>query len=87
MKARSLLPAALTCLAGCTSAGAPSFEIFGAFFPAWMLCGAIGIGCGIAARVLFVATRLTSVLPYQLLLCTAIGAIFAISVWLLLFAR
>jgi YtcA family len=84
---RLWLFATVMSLGGCTPAGAPSFELFGAFFPAWMLCATIGIVAGILARAVFVATRLTDVLPYQLVVCTAIGAIFAISVSLLVFER
>ena len=66
--------------------GAPSFELFGAFFPAWMLCGAVGIAGAISARALFVKTGLAESFPYQLLVCTAIGSTFAMLVWLRYFA-
>ncbi len=66
--------------------GAPSFELFGAFFPAWMLCATIGIAGAIAARVLFVKTGLAEVFPYQLSVCTAIGSTLAVLVWLRAFA-
>ena len=75
------------CLGGCSASGAPSFDLFGAFFPAWLLCGAIGIvGAGIA-RVAFVRSGLSNVLPYQLAVCTAIGVITAVLVWLVAFGR
>jgi len=61
--------------------GAPSFEVFGAFFPAWMLFGLIGIiGAGVS-RVIFVGTGLSHVLPQQLFVCTAIGTICAVFAW------
>jgi YtcA-like protein len=73
-------------LSGCSTAGAPSFPLFGAFFPAWLLCGIVGvIGAG-AARVVFVATGLSDLLPYQLFVCTAIGVLIACLAWLLGFA-
>jgi hypothetical protein len=76
-----------TCLGGCAKSGAPSFDLFGAFFPAWLLCGAIGIiGAGVA-RAAFVATGLSNTLPYQLALCTAIGVLTAVLVWLIGFGR
>jgi hypothetical protein len=31
----------LPAFAGCSSHGAPSFVLFGAFFPAWMLCAVL----------------------------------------------
>ena len=70
------------CLSGCSGSGAPSFDLFGAFFPAWLLCGVIGVaGAGIA-RAAFVGSGLANVLPSQLAVCTAIGVIAAVLVWL-----
>jgi len=79
------LALACTTLTGCAAAGAPSFTLFGAYFPAWLLCGLIGVvGAGVA-RAGFVATGLAMVLPYQLLVCTAAGVIAATVVWLIWF--
>lgn len=70
-------------VSGCTAAGAPSFELFGAFFPAWLFCGVFGlVGAG-AARGVFAATGLSDLLPYQLFVCTAIGVLAACLAWLL----
>ena len=71
--------AALT-LGGC-SGGAPSFVLFGAFFPAWLLCGTLGVVGAAVARAVFVATGVSNTLPYQLFACTAIGVMTAIFVW------
>ena len=43
-------------LNACSTAGAPSFELFGAFFPAWLFCGLIGLVASGATRGLFVGT-------------------------------
>jgi YtcA family len=73
-------------LGGC-STGAPSFVLFGAYFPAWMLCGALGIiGAGVA-RAGFVASGLSDVLPFQLFVCSAVGVIVALFVWLIGFGQ
>jgi len=64
---------------------APSFEAFGAFFPACMLCASAGIAGATAARAAMVRAAAAAILPFQLLLCTAIGTIVAILVWLLFF--
>jgi hypothetical protein len=74
-------------LGGCSSVGAPSFDLFGAFFPAWLLCGVIGIAGAGAARVAFVGSGLANSIPFQLFVCTAIGVIAAILPWLLFFGR
>ena len=86
LRGTALFPAVL-CLGGCSVTGAPSFELFGAFFPAWLLCGTIGIvGAGIA-RVAFVTSGLADQFPYQLALCTSIGVITSVLVWLIVFGR
>lgn len=76
---------AFVLLNGCSVAGAPSFELFGAFFPAWLFCGLIGLVAGGAARGLFVSTGLSHLVPYQLFVCVAIGVIAACLAWLLWF--
>jgi hypothetical protein len=82
-----LLYLASICLGGCSASGAPSFDLFGAFFPAWLLCGVIGIAGAAIARVAFVSSGLSNTLPYQLAVCTAIGVITAVLVWLVAFGR
>ena len=64
--------------------GAPSFTLFGAYFPAWMFCAALGILVAIVARAVFVATGLAYVLPFQLFVCASIGlsaALYAGLTW------
>jgi hypothetical protein len=75
------------CLGGCSANVAPSFDLFGAFFPAWLLCGAIGIAGAAIARVVFVSSGFSNEVPYQLAVCTAIGVISAVLVWLIAFGR
>lgn len=65
--------------------GAPSFDLFGAYFPGWMFCVVIGTLAAIGARTLFVAVCWADVLPYQLFVCSSIGLIFGLLVWLLWF--
>ena len=74
-------------LTGCSAAGAPSYDLFGAFFPAWLMCGILGIAGALVARVVFVSTGLANTLPYQLAVCTAIGVITALLVWLVGFGH
>lgn len=65
-------------LGGCS--GAPSYVLFGAYFPAWMLFSLIGILAAIVVRILLVKTGLAETLPYQLFLCVAAGTIVASAV-------
>jgi hypothetical protein len=77
----------LLSLCGCSEAGAPSFDIFGALFPAWLLCAVFGIFVAFGARIFFAARNLIDVLPFQLPVCTSLGAIFALLFWLICFGR
>jgi hypothetical protein len=72
-------------LGGCSRIGAPDFVLFGAFFPDWMFCAILGIMVAVVARVVFVATGLSDILPYQLFVCLSVGLIFAFLAWLFWF--
>jgi YtcA family len=79
---------AVLLLSGCgVGRGAPSFVLFGAFFPAWMFCASVGVMAAIGARALFVSTGWSTVLPFQLFVCTSIGLICGVLAWLLWFGR
>ena len=67
--------------------GAPSYSLFGAFFPAWMFCAVIGIAGAIAARAAMVSLGVAKVLPYQLFVCASIGLIVALLASLLWFGQ
>jgi hypothetical protein len=82
-----IVPLASCGLSGCTNEGAPSYSLFGAFFPAWMFCAVLGIFAAIGARAVFVLTGLSSVLPFQLFVCASIGVCFALLAWLLWFGQ
>jgi hypothetical protein len=83
--ATTLLIIATGLLSGCTVAGAPSFELFGAFFPAWMFCTTVGIIGAMVARAVITLPRLAEAIPYRLSVCTAFGVIVALCFWLLFF--
>lgn len=72
---------------GSTVSGAPSYTLFGAFFPAWMVCAVFGIFAAVAARAAMVSSGLAKVLPYQLFVCASIGLIVALLLWLIWFGR
>jgi hypothetical protein len=76
-----------TTLSGCEERGAPSFVIAGSYFPGWMFCALIGIVSAISVRIGFVASGLSSILPFQLFVCTAIGLCCGLLAWLLWFGQ
>ncbi len=72
-------------LCGCAPAGAPSFEFFGAFFPAWLLCALAGLAGAAGARAALARPPAIGAIPYPLAVCTAVGVTVALCVWLLFF--
>jgi hypothetical protein len=77
--------AATLALAGCSLAGAPSYSIFGAFFPAWLLCAGIGVAGAICLRRIAIGTGLEPKMPFKPLVYIAFAAALALSTWMLLF--
>ena len=78
----SATPVLSLLLSGCALRGAPSYEIFGAYFPLWLMSALIGfIGALIAHRI-FVSTGLAQIVPFQLFVCMAIGVMIAVLFWL-----
>lgn len=84
------LPAALMAMlaaspAGAQVAGAPSIPAFGAFFPAWLLCAALGIFGAVILRLVFIKIGLDDVLPWPLAVYTAVAVALAVITSSLLF--
>ncbi|MFC5473082.1 hypothetical protein [Paraherbaspirillum soli] len=69
-------------LQGCAPRGAPSYEIFGAYFPLWLLAGVLGLISALIAHRVFVSTGWAQIVPFQLSVCVAIGVTVAVLVWL-----
>jgi len=84
IRALSIASTAVT-MSGCAHRGAPSFVIFGAFFPDWMLVAGIGILAAIGTRSALLATGLAESIPLQLLVCVSVGLTIAVLIWLLWF--
>jgi hypothetical protein len=72
-------------LTGCSLAAAPSFELFGAYFPAWMLCALIGIVGAAVSRVVLTTPALSGTVPFQFMVCTGVGVIVGLLSWVALF--
>ncbi len=65
-----------------TCRGAPSIEVAGAYFPAWLGCALAAVVSAALARAAMVATGLARILPLQLLMCISIGLLVATLVWI-----
>jgi hypothetical protein len=62
---------------------APSFDILGSFFPAWLLCLAASLLLTVAARSLLLRMRVVLALP--ILTYPSLTALFTFALWLTLF--
>jgi hypothetical protein len=79
-----LLPfTALIFLAGCR--GAPSINLVGSFFPAWMLCVAIGVIGVLFLRRVFVRTGIEPHLGGLPLVYFCLWVLLTLGSWLLFF--
>jgi hypothetical protein len=67
--------------AGCGRA--PSFDILGSFFPAWLACLALGLLLTVAARWLLLRLHIVIALP--LLTYPSLTALFTFALWLAFF--
>lgn len=69
---------------GLTNCGrAPSFDIVGSFFPAWLACFAAGLVLTVAARWLL--RRLHIALALPVLAYSSLTALFTFALWLAFF--
>jgi len=69
---------------GCSRA--PSLNVLGSFFPAWILCGVVGIVLTVIARVFFVRADFEKELSPLALVYPSLAAFFTFSMWLLFFS-
>ena len=79
--------AAIMPLTGCSMSAAPSLTLFGAWFPAWLLCALIGTGFALTARIVMVSTGLADTIPGQLWVSLACGVIVGCLVWVIGFGQ
>lgn len=74
-------------LAGCVLHGAPSYSLFGAFFPAWLLCAGLGLLASILLRAVLIAADFEEALPFKLLVYVAFAIGVTLWLWLALFGE
>ena len=70
-------------LAGCQHA--PSVDVLGSFFPAWLLCLALGILLAAGTRFLLLAVHLEDALSPPIVMYPCLTALFTFGLWLLIF--
>jgi hypothetical protein len=74
-------------LGGCDLRGAPSYSLFGAFFPAWLLCAGGGLFGALILRNVLIATGLEEAMPSKLLVYSAFAVGATLWLWLALFSE
>ena len=79
-----LVPA-LLCSAGCSQS--PSQNILGSFFPAWILCSAIGIVAAVFCRALLGAVRLHPFVLAPPIAYLAVAVAATLFTWLIWFGQ
>ena len=75
------LPLALTLCTSCSRA--PSFEILGSFFPAWLVCLALGLVLTVVGH--WILSRVRVVLAVPILTYPGLTALFTFALWLSFF--
>jgi hypothetical protein len=70
-------------LAGCRLA--PTINILGSFFPAWIICLIVGILLAAGCRILLSTVHLEEVLSPPIVMYPSLTALFTIGLWLLFF--
>lgn len=74
----------LGAVAGCGRA--PSFNILGSFFPAWLVCMVAGIVLAAIVNWVLVRCKLDKEIPWTILVYPCLAAFFAFTLWLIFFS-
>jgi len=74
-------PFPVLALSGCSRA--PSFDILGSFFPAWLICIAVALLFTVGAR--WVLLRMGVVVAFPILTYPSLTALFTFTLWLAFF--
>ena len=77
---RGMFMPALLLITGCERA--PSFDIVGSFFPAWLLCLVVAVLLTVVSRALLI--RYVEI-TWPVLVYPSLTAIFAFGLWLTMF--
>ncbi|HET6207451.1 MAG TPA: YtcA family lipoprotein [Terracidiphilus sp.] len=81
--ALAALPAACA-LAGCRQA--PTFNILGSFFPAWLICLFAGVVLAVVTNRILVHFRMDNEILLPILIYPCVALLFACALWLICFS-
>jgi YtcA family len=71
-------------LTGCSRA--PSFNILGSFFPAWLICIVVGILLAAIVNWLLSALKQEKLIAWGVIVYPCLAAFFAFTLWLIFFS-
>lgn len=84
----TLLAPLLLALPGCAGGGrAPNVIVFGSYFPAWIVCGLVGVVCAFGFRAAMTRAGIDEAIPARLLVYISVALICALTIWLFMFGR
>lgn len=72
-------------LALCGCERAPSINVLGSFFPAWIFCIIAGIGLTVPTRFLLIRSQLDGELGPGVIIYPCVAALYSFSIWLIFF--
>lgn len=75
---------AAQCLSGCGRA--PTFDILGSFFPAWLLCMVAGIVFAVITNRILVRRNLDKEIVWSIVVYPCLALFFACVLWLIFFS-
>ena len=74
-------------VAGCDGRASPTLPMFGAYFPFWLICSAVGVLGAVVLRVAFVRFGIDEGMPWRLLVYSCLAATIGFVVALALYGR
>jgi len=78
---KALLLAASISVAGC--ARSPDLNVFGSYFPSWMVCALAGLVFAAVMHRVFAAVGIDKALPAPLLVYLSLAVAFTFATWLI----
>ena len=82
-----MLASLATATAGMATGCSPTWEVGGAYFPAWLICMVAGLFCALITRFVLIRIGLDPWVRPRALAYPAIGIFFTLFIYLIFFSR
>ncbi|CAA0125382.1 Uncharacterised protein [Halioglobus japonicus] len=87
MRRVTLLATVLCGLQGCGYAASPSLPFYGAYFPSWLLCAALGVLGSVLVRALLIRLGVDDGIPLRTLVYISLAFLIAFAAAAIVFGR